>query len=230
MSLARYIVLAAVLAGPAALAEGPGSMSLTFAEGEVTAQVIGVAPAAVVEGAILHEGDVLQTGAAGRAEVLLGTGSILRLGASSKVELHSAPDASSFRARLSFGNLWAKVHKLIAGQRFQIETQNAVAGVRGTEFRVAATEKGLNVVRVYEGSVEVKSDSFTHLVKPGSELRYSKAAKLGPRPFDVKGEKGPFMRWVREKGPQAGGGKQGADKKDHKPKLRERPQKDQRRH
>ena len=200
------LALAMLVAAPAALADEPGAMSVTFLRGDATARQREGAPAALAEGTALHEGDLIETGANGRLELLLGTGSMVRLGPKSRLELTSAAtDASSFRARLSFGNLWAKVHKLIGGQKFLIETQNGVAGVRGTEFRVAAYSGG-QMVRVYQGAVEVKSHDgkWTHLVKPGAEIRYSKSASLGPRPFEAKKERSSFMRWVRRKGMEAG--------------------------
>src|SRR5437660_394170 len=93
--------------GPEAGAENAvaerGAMTLTSAQGEVTVASAGAPAAPAAEGAALHEGEVLATGVRSRAEILLATGSILRLGPSSRVELHAEEGASSFRARLSFG-------------------------------------------------------------------------------------------------------------------------------
>ncbi len=208
MVTARFIPLAALLlAGPAALAAVDGPMSVSFLRGEATVRQHEGAPSPLEEGSVLHEGDQVETGPAARMEILLGTGSIVRLGQRSRLELKAASsDATSFRARLTLGNLWAKVQKLLTGQRFQVETENGVAGVRGTEFRVSATARGQGMVRVYEGAVQVEAldGKWQHLVKPGGEIRYSKSATLGPRTFDSKAERSSFMRWVRRKGPLAG--------------------------
>jgi hypothetical protein len=57
---------------------------------------------------------------------------------------------------LFLGRLWAKVTSVIQGdQKFQVETENAVAGVRGTTFRVDANADRSVLVRVYDGSVAV---------------------------------------------------------------------------
>ena len=54
------------------------------------------------------------------------------------------------------GKLWAKVTSAIHGeQKFQVETENAVAGVRGTTFRVDANQDKSVRVRVYDGQVAV---------------------------------------------------------------------------
>ena len=190
--------IVAMLALPAwrTASAAEGAMTLAWLRGEATA-VRGVERAALAEGAILHGGDLVETGPAARLEIALPTGSLLRLGPGSRLLL-SGEEEGSFRAKLSLGNLWAKVVKLTTGRRFEIETQNGVAGVRGTEFHVAATRSGQATVRVYEGKVEVKGAAFTHLVEPGRELRFSSRAVLGPRPFDPKVERN-FMRWVRRR-------------------------------
>ena len=76
-------------------------------------------------------------------------------------------------ARLFFGNLWAKVTSVIQGeQKFQVETENAVAGVRGTTFRVdARTDKSV-LVRVFAGSVAVAKNVPIYATgKPGEQRR-----------------------------------------------------------
>src|SRR2546426_8489730 len=47
----------------------------------------------------------------------------------------------------SLGNLWARVYKLLAGETFGVETENGVAGVRGTEFRVEVVQDQPDLVR-----------------------------------------------------------------------------------
>jgi hypothetical protein len=54
------------------------------------------------------------------------------------------------------GNVWAKVAKTVGGDsRFEVKTENAVAGVRGTTFRVDAAVDRSVVVKVYSGTVAV---------------------------------------------------------------------------
>jgi hypothetical protein len=109
----------------------------------------------------VYEGDVLSTGARTRLEVKLGDGSYIRLGPASRALLAVAvfgkgPSDRKVSARLTVGNAWAKVAHAVGGDaRFEIETENAVAGVRGTTFRVDAAKDRSVVVRVYSGTVAV---------------------------------------------------------------------------
>ena len=102
---------------------------------------------------------------------------------------------------LLLGNLWAKVHKLLAGETFAVETENGVAGVRGTEFRIEVARDQADLVRVYEGLVQVdaRERGWSHSLQAGTELRFRREAEP-PRPFDAESEKGHrFMEWVRSR-------------------------------
>jgi hypothetical protein len=213
MSLGRpaALIFACALLLVCSAARGQGAatavstMTANIVEGGVMVQLAGASSTqALVQGAVLHEGDVVRTGADGRVEISLPGGSTLRLGQNAAFELRElAPERKRFRARLWIGSLWAKVHKLLHDEAFQIETDNAVAGVRGTEFLVeAGAEAGEDRVRVYEGAVEVREhkSQWTHVVEPGHELAFRRGAQPGaPRPFDVSADTAhPLMRWVRE--------------------------------
>jgi hypothetical protein len=169
----------------------------TLVEGEVTRN-----GAPLAEGDALHEGETVQTGAGARAEISTTAGSVVRLGESSKMTLGSAAGGKVFSARLFLGNLWAKVHKLVAGESFQVETENAVAGVRGTEFRVEVAPGKEDLVRVYEGAVEVKSHigAWMHRLESGKELLFLRDRAAAPRAFDAATEsQHKFMKWVRSR-------------------------------
>jgi hypothetical protein len=184
----NFILLALALAAPA-------EITVTFLEGPVAVLPAGGgAEQAPAVGATLHEGDTVQTQAGGRIEIELPAGSIIRLGEGSKLRLTAAQPEKVFSARLFLGNLWTKVHKLVAGETFQLETENGVAGVRGTEFRLEAAAGQPDTLRVYEGIVQVDD----RRVESGHELRFRRGEKAEPRPFDAKSERGhKFMDWVR---------------------------------
>jgi hypothetical protein len=168
-------------------------MQVTFLEGP--AAVAGSnQPLAV--GSELHEGDTVQTGEGGRIEIALSSGSIIRLGEGTRLTLQAAQPQKTFSARLFAGNLWTKVHKLISGESFEVETENGVAGVRGTEFRVEAAQGQPDLVRVYEGVVQVGESR----VEPGGELRFRRGEKPAAAAFDAASERGhKFMDWVRSR-------------------------------
>ncbi|MCA1828398.1 MAG: FecR family protein [Myxococcales bacterium] len=169
------------------------AMTVSLVEGPVTPKL--------AQGAEVHAGDTIETGEGGRVEITMPGGTILRLGESSRITLHEDVPQKAFSARLLLGNVWAKVHKLIAGETFQIETENAVAGVRGTEFRVEVAPQQEDLVRVYEGVVQVDGEGgkWSHRVEAAHELRFRRDRQPdGPRSFDPDSEKGHrFMEWVR---------------------------------
>ena len=116
---------------------------------------------ALKAGSNVAVGDLLTTEAASRLELKFADQSVLRIGPSAKLQLTGAhfgegPSKRKMTAKLFFGNVWAKVTSIISGdQKFAIETENAVAGVRGTTFRVDARSDKSVLVRVYAGAVAV---------------------------------------------------------------------------
>ncbi|TMA13912.1 MAG: FecR domain-containing protein [Deltaproteobacteria bacterium] len=150
---------------------------------------------------MLQPGDTVEAQAGGRAEIALPGGSLLRIGENTRLTLSPVPTRSEFSARLFFGNLWARVHKLAAGETFRVETENGVAGVRGTEFRVEAGQKEPDLVRVYEGTVQVEARDgrWSHALEAGTGLRFRREAET-PQAFDTRSESGhSFMEWVRSR-------------------------------
>jgi hypothetical protein len=119
------------------------------------------ARAALRLGMAVGQGDTIETRPGARVEIRFSDNSVLRLGEKAKLQLSEAhfaagPAGRRLSARLFFGKLWAKVTSVIQGeQKFQVETENAVAGVRGTTFRVDANDDKSVLVRVYDGAVTV---------------------------------------------------------------------------
>jgi hypothetical protein len=151
----------AVMGGRAALAAAPARAgSVTFLAGEATRTAAGKAEKLAV-GSAIYEGDALATGKRTRLEVTLADGSVIRLGPVATAQLTTATfgrtaEDRKVTARLGVGNAWAKVAKTVGGEsRFEVQTENAVAGVRGTTFRVDAAKDRSVVVRVYAGTVAV---------------------------------------------------------------------------
>jgi hypothetical protein len=156
---AAALVAAAAFAASAA-PEAPPAGSITFLDGDAS-RVSGGKAVKLKAGASVYQGDVVETARRTRVELTLVDQSVLRLGPLSKVELAAAafgkgPDDRKVSAKLRVGNVWASVTKALGGEaRFEVKTENAVAGVRGTTFRVdASTDKSV-VVKVYSGTVAV---------------------------------------------------------------------------
>lgn len=110
--------------------------------------------------ALVFEGDTIESDTDARLQLTFKDGSVIRVGASSKLLLKSAyfggKDEKNISAKLLFGRAWSKVVGLVGGEsKFEVETDNAVAGVRGTTFRVDASRDRSVLVRVYAGAVAV---------------------------------------------------------------------------
>lgn len=91
-------------------------------------------------------------------ELQFGNTAILRVNGGSEISLERIALetlGNQVEAKLASGSVYAKVAKLGAKDKFQIRTQVAVCGVRGTEFSVVAARNGNTVLRVKEGKVAV---------------------------------------------------------------------------
>lgn len=169
---ATAAILGALLLGAAAVhaagpapAGAPAAGTVTFLAGEAS-RVHGDQREALALGGAVYQGDVIETARRTRLELKLSDASVLRLGPVSRVELDAAafgasPDDRKVSAKLRVGNVWANVTKALGGEaRFEVKTENAVAGVRGTTFRVDASRDKSVVVRVYSGTVAVAAGAI----------------------------------------------------------------------
>jgi len=160
------LVAAAALLGLAAAvpAAGPAPQAagkVTFLAGEASRKAADGKSAKLAVGAPVFEGDVLETARRTRLEVKLADASVVRLGPASRAVVQAASfgksvDERKVSAKLVVGQVWANVAKAVGGEaRFEVQTENAVAGVRGTTFRVDAAKDRSVVVKVYSGTVAV---------------------------------------------------------------------------
>jgi len=182
---AAALVAAAALAAPAAPGV-PSAGTITFLDGEAS-RLAGGTSARLEKGAAVFQGDVIETARRTRVELTLVDRSVLRLGPLSRVELDAAAfgkgsDDRRVSARLRVGNVWAHVTRALGGEaRFEVKTENAVAGVRGTTFRVDASQDKSVVVRVYSGTVAVAAGPLPRPDHAGLGRRVQKADHLPQR-------------------------------------------------
>lgn len=158
IALAAMAAALGLFAARAATGEPPGKV--TFVSGEATRTRAGKSEKLAL-GSAVEENDTLETRARTRLEITLRDQSLVRVGPRSRVVLTAALfgrtlDERKVAARLIVGDMWAKVAKAVGGDsRFEVQTANAVAGVRGTTFRVDAKADRSVVVKVYAGTVAV---------------------------------------------------------------------------
>ena len=100
--------------------------------------------------------DLVETLEAGRVRIQLLDGSVLNVGARSKMQIVSHnPQTQQTQVELTLGRIRSQVVKLTKpGASFQMKTQTAVIGVVGTIFVVEASEKSTRVICI-EGRVTV---------------------------------------------------------------------------
>lgn len=115
-------------------------------------------------GARVEVGDTLRVDR-GNLKLRLTDQSVLMLGEKAQLRLDAAQfqglERRRFGATLLAGSVWARVKKALAGseRNFEVATERAVAGVRGTEFRVDVRfldGQSFTRVTVWEGSVYVR--------------------------------------------------------------------------
>ncbi|HVE82311.1 MAG TPA: FecR family protein [Myxococcales bacterium] len=141
--LGLAVALAAVLAPAAALASVG---KVTLLQGGATRAPKGGAAVALKEGSEIELGDTLAVGKGGNLKITLNDESLLLVGADSTVKIDEGKfeglERRAFSAKLVAGKLWAKVTRAVSGSeaKFEVTTDRAVAGVRGTVFRVDATK------------------------------------------------------------------------------------------
>lgn len=118
-------------------------------------------------GHVLKKGDAIRkdqeirVSEKSRLELRFPDGTVMRLAEKTHLKMNAVSynkqtDAKNVKVNLSLGRLWARVKKLSTpDSTVEVRTSNAVAGVRGTVYRVNVEEDKSALVKVYDGSVYV---------------------------------------------------------------------------
>ncbi len=178
MSKLTPILMVVMLSTTAFAATG----EVTFLEGKATRTAPQGAKAALKLKGQVAKGDLIETAAGARLELTLPDKSIVRLGPSSKLRLDEAAfsdEGRDFKATLLLGKVWSKVTGVFGAQRnFEVRTERAVAGVRGTIFQVDAQKTKAVLVKVYAGTVAVGGVTAASAPAPKGE----RVQVAGPQP------------------------------------------------
>lgn len=109
---------------------------------------------------VLKKGDEVSTGPKSKMELVMPDKFQLRFADNSRFKLVQM-DASDEQIRdvkvhMAVGKAWANVSKSLARKNnFELTCENAVAGVRGTIYRMNVNEDKTALVKVYDGLVNV---------------------------------------------------------------------------
>jgi hypothetical protein len=178
-----FALLVAVMA-PAAVQALDGQV--IYAEGEVTIRSAGGTREAGI-GDTVGPGDVISTAARSLAVIDVGNATKLKLREKTSLAIDSIGEITS--VTLTAGGVFTSVARKLTG-RFSVNTQSAVAGVRGTEFFMAmgrTIDSQPDVwLCVNSGTVEVAipETGQTVAVKEGLGINIVGGVKLTtPRPY-----------------------------------------------
>jgi ferric-dicitrate binding protein FerR (iron transport regulator) len=155
-------------------------------------------PAPIVKGTRLGVGDEIETGDNGKVELRLPDNSKIVIGANSRVVINELDMVEVTRVSTStFDLLKGKIRAIVTpfvskDSRFNIETDNATVGVRGTEFGVTREpDAGTTHLLTIGGTVYLTLNYFPDLspipVVGGEEITVT-GNEQPPKPSNAPGE------------------------------------------
>ncbi|MBI3179697.1 MAG: FecR domain-containing protein, partial [Deltaproteobacteria bacterium] len=166
--------------------------TITFIKGQASRAAQGAAAwNTLAQASRVFQGDRLKTGGDARLEAKLMDGSLLRLGAGSELSLDKLSFSQGKTAatkkvtvKLVVGRVWASVSRLFGkDSSFEVNTSNAVAGVRGTRFAAVHDAAGSTTVRVYSGKVLVSNKPIYAIE---GHIKGKRVEVPGPQEIDRK--------------------------------------------
>ncbi|QDE69244.1 hypothetical protein BHS09_20955 [Myxococcus xanthus] len=160
----------------------PAVARLRAASGAVEAGATEALLLARTVGDSLYPGELLRTGADARAELALADGSMVRVVENSLIKVGAIELMANLQRKVQLDLLRGTVETDAApggaGSIFEVRTRGAVAGVRGTRFRVSAQDDGTSRLETLEGNVALSAEQAEVEVSGGHGSR----AKPGSPP------------------------------------------------
>jgi len=183
-------------------------------------------------GHLLKKGDTLtrehevRVAEKSRIEIRFADGTVMRLSERSHLKMNELTfnkqtTGKNVKVELGLGKLWAKVKKLTTTDSLvEVKTSNAVAGVRGTVYRVNVNDDKSALVKVYDGEVyvanpprdaakpdgkvtaphEVSMEEWTAIVKTMQQISISpQGVPSKPQNFDPKADADDWVKWNQER-------------------------------
>jgi hypothetical protein len=165
-----------------------GDARVTLIDGSAEIMIAGTSVwDALTVGGHLADGDQIKTGPASRIELVLPDDSKLRFADNTrfkikKLDVCPGEQKRDVKIDVVLGKTWANVSKSLGiTSKFELSSENAVAGVRGTVYRMNVYDDKSALVRVYDGNVAV-SGGGTSKAEEGQRQIYTKPHKVeGPK-------------------------------------------------
>ncbi|MEN6463627.1 MAG: FecR family protein [Syntrophaceae bacterium] len=141
---------------------GKGECRVTTLNGTAKCSVQGGSWVNMKAGQLLKGGDQVETGPNAKMEITLPDGSLLRFAGNARfkivaIDMDEKSGTRSAKINVALGKTWANVNKgLKIKPNIDVASDNAVAGVRGTVYRMNVDQDQSVLVRVYDGEVKVE--------------------------------------------------------------------------
>lgn len=157
---------------------------IQFATGEVQLRR-GTAESPAAKGVEVESGDVIVTGAAGRAQIRFSDGGLVALYPDSQFTVTRYADAGTasedhFAVNLLRGGMRA-ITGLIGkrdARNYKVTTPTAVVGIRGSAFLIAFNAEGELIVSGEQDEIEVCTEAGCVGVKAGEAVRVASSSQL----------------------------------------------------
>lgn len=174
-----------------------GEAKITVLEGTASAVCPGQKTAVKLKiGNILKPGCEVSTGDKSRMELLLPDESIVRFSENTRFRILQVANNGASAKRdvkifMSVGKIWSNVRKALGSKGgFEISCENAVAGVRGTVYRMNVEDDKSALVKVYDGEVSVAAaaaakEQKAPLTGPPKPIA-GPTAVAGPKPVSME--------------------------------------------
>ncbi len=134
---------------------------------------------------------VVTIGKDSSADITFPNGDIVRIMPDSNLEIKESDfkkKTSRIRLKLFAGKIFNIVRKYTKGSKYEVETRNAVAGVRGTTWSAETSEQGEDVFMVKEGTVAARNPKAA----PKKEVLVKKLKKTKVAPNKAPSEPEPL--------------------------------------
>jgi FecR protein len=143
----------------------------------------------------VQEGCEIYTSDKSRLEITFVDKTVVRFAENTNFKLIKAqtadPEKREIKIFMSLGKVWSNVRKTLSVRSdFEISSENAVAGVRGTIYRINIEENKATLIKVYDGEVRVyapvsKKEYKTHVIEAPKPIAGPTIIE-GPRPVSMQ--------------------------------------------
>ena len=172
---------------------GKGSATVSYLKGSAEILELGKGPWTSLKlKDALEEGDQVRTKAGAQMELVLADNSRLRFAGNSefrvvRMEAGGPSTPRDVNVHVTLGKAWASVTKTLGTKgNFAVSCDRAVAGVRGTVYRMNVEPDRSALVRVYDGTVHVTGGGKDREApKPGGPPTRVEGPKPIPGPHKV---------------------------------------------